>query len=108
MAVVIAYGVRSDGVREVLGVDLGLSEDVALWRAFLQGLVGRGLAGVRLVISDAHTGLKQAIREVFVPCQLRNSGCIVWSFLRFPGPAPFLNGYDTKPPVGGSRSIPRR
>ena len=66
MAVVVAYGVRGDGVREVLGLDVGLSEDVALWRAFLQGLVGRGLRGVRLVISDAHVGLKQAIREVFV------------------------------------------
>jgi putative transposase len=66
MAVVVAYGVRADGVREVLGVDVGLSEDVALWRTFLQGLVGRGLSGVRLVISDAHTGLKQAVREVFV------------------------------------------
>jgi putative transposase len=66
MAVVVAYGVRADGVRAVLGVDVGLSEDVALWRTFLQGLVGRGLSGVRLVISDAHTGLKQAVREVFV------------------------------------------
>lgn len=66
MAVVVAYGVRADGVREVLGMDVGLSEDVALWRTFLQGLVGRGLSGVRLVISDAHTGLKQAVREVFV------------------------------------------
>jgi putative transposase len=66
MAVLVAYGVRSDGVREVLGLDVGLSEDVALWRAFLQGLVARGVRGVRLVISDAHTGLKQAIKEVFV------------------------------------------
>ncbi len=66
MAVVIAYGVRDDGVREVLGVDIGPSEDAAIWRAFLQGLVARGLRGVRLVISDAHRGLKQAIREVFV------------------------------------------
>jgi putative transposase len=66
MAVVVAYGVRADGVREVLGLDVGLSEDVALWRAFLQGLVARGLRGVQLVISDAHVGLKQAIREVFV------------------------------------------
>jgi putative transposase len=66
MAVVIAYGVRADGVREVLGMDVGLSEDVALWRAFFQGLVGRGLKGVQLVISDAHPGLKQAIAEVFV------------------------------------------
>src|SRR5918992_484711 len=66
MAVIVAYGVRADGVREVLGIDIGLSEDVALWRAFFQGLVGRGLQGVQLVISDAHPGLKQAIREVFV------------------------------------------
>jgi putative transposase len=66
MAVIIAYGVRADGVREVLGLDVGLSEDVALWRAFLQDLVARGVRGVQLVISDAHAGLKQAIREVFV------------------------------------------
>jgi putative transposase len=66
MAVVVAYGVRADGVREVLGIDIGLSEDVASWRAFFQSLVGRGLQGVQLVISDAHAGLKQAIREVFV------------------------------------------
>jgi putative transposase len=66
LAVVVAYGVRADGVREVLGVDVGLSEHVALWRTFLQSLVGRGVQGVQLVISDAHAGLKQAIREVFV------------------------------------------
>jgi len=66
MAVIVAYGVRADGVREVLGVDIGRSEDVALWRAFFQNLVGRGLQGVQLVISDAHAGLQQAIREVFV------------------------------------------
>lgn len=66
MAVVIAYGVRADGVREVLGLDVGLSEDTLCWRAFFQGLVARGLRGVQLVISDAHAGLKQAIAEVFV------------------------------------------
>src|SRR5919199_6580008 len=66
MAVIVAYGVRADGVREVLGMEVGLSEDGALWRAFFQSLVGRGLRGVQLVISDAHPGLKQAIREVFV------------------------------------------
>ena len=64
MAVVVAYGVRADGVREVLGVDVGLSEDVVCWRTFLQGLVARGLRGVKLVISDAHPGLKQAVKEV--------------------------------------------
>jgi putative transposase len=65
MAVVIADGVRDDGVREVLGLDLGPSADGALGRAFLQRLGARGLRGVRLVISDAHRGLKQAIRDVF-------------------------------------------
>jgi transposase-like protein len=66
MAVIVAYGVRADGIREVLGVDVGPSEDVAVWRMFLQGLVARGVRGVKLVTSDAHPGLKQAIAEVFV------------------------------------------
>ena len=68
MAVIVAYGVRADGIREVLGIDVGPSEDVAVWRAFLQGLVARGVRGVELVTSDAHPGLKQAIAiaEVFV------------------------------------------
>ena len=66
MAVVVAYGVRADGVREVLGLDVGLSEDVAFWRSFFQSLVARGLRGVQLVISDANPGLKRAITEVFV------------------------------------------
>jgi putative transposase len=66
MAVILAYGVRADGVREVLGLDGGLSEDVALGRAFLQDLVARGVRGVKLVTSDAPAGLKQAIAEVFV------------------------------------------
>jgi putative transposase len=66
MAVIVAYGVRADGIREVLGIDVGPSEDVAVWRTFLQGLVARGVRGVKLVTSDAHPGLKQAIAEVFV------------------------------------------
>ena len=48
----------------MLGMDVGLSEDVALWRAFFQSLVGRGLKGGQLVIADAPPGLQQAIREV--------------------------------------------
>ncbi len=63
-AVVIAVGVTAGGVREVLGVDVGPSEAGAFWLAFLRGLVARGLAGVRLVISDAHAGLMQAIAAV--------------------------------------------
>ncbi len=65
-AVVIATGVRADGHREVLGLAVGDSEDGAFWTAFLRGLRARGLAGVRLVISDAHEGLKHAIAAVLV------------------------------------------
>jgi len=63
-AVVIATGVTADGGREVLGLDVGDSEDGAFWTAFLRSLKARGLAGVQLVISDAHTGLTQAIGAV--------------------------------------------
>jgi transposase-like protein len=59
-AVVIALGVRMDGEREVLGFDVGPSEEGAFWLQFLRGLVARGLRGVQLVISDAHAGLKGA------------------------------------------------
>jgi putative transposase len=63
-AVVVATGVRGDGWREVLGFAVGDSEDGAFWTAFLRSLKARGLGGVQLVISDAHTGLKQAIAAV--------------------------------------------
>jgi putative transposase len=65
-AVVIATGVRADGWREVLGFAVGDSEDGAFWTAFLRSLKARGLGGVQLVISDAHTGLKQAINAVLL------------------------------------------
>lgn len=64
MALVIAIGVRETGEREILGVDLGASEDPAFWTAFLRGLVARGLKKVELVISDAHQGLREAISAV--------------------------------------------
>ena len=63
-AVVIATGVAADGNREVLGVDVGDSEDELFWTTFLRSLKGRGLGGVQLVISDAHAGLKAAINRV--------------------------------------------
>ena len=63
-AVVIATGVTAEGGREVLGLDVGDSEDGAFWTAFLRSLKARGLTGVQLVVSDAHTGLKQAIGAV--------------------------------------------
>ena len=65
-AVVIATGVTATGDREVLGIDVGDSEDGAFWTAFLKSLRARGLAGVKLVISDHHLGLKAAIAAVFI------------------------------------------
>jgi len=64
-AIVIAYGVRATGEREVLGIDIGPGEDGAFWIDFLRELVSRGLTGVLLVVSDAHLGLKEAITTVF-------------------------------------------
>ena len=64
-AVVIATGVAADGNREVLGLDVGDSEDEVFWTQFLRSLKDRGLDGVKLVISDAHPGLKNAIDKVF-------------------------------------------
>jgi len=58
---VMAIGVNADGHREILGVDVITAEDGAGWLAFLRGLISRGLRGVRLVVSDAHAGLKAAI-----------------------------------------------
>ena len=63
-AVVIATGVSAAGKREVLGFDVGDSEDGAFWTAFLRGLKARGLGGVQLVIADAHLGLRQAVTAV--------------------------------------------
>jgi putative transposase len=64
VACVVAVGVNADGHREVLGLDVITTEDGAGWTAFLRGLVARGLTGVALVISDAHSGLKDAIASV--------------------------------------------
>jgi len=68
VATVIATGVNSDGHREILGLDVFTSEDGAGWTAFLRGLVARGLSGVKLATSDAHTGLKPAIASELPGC----------------------------------------
>ena len=65
MAVVIATGITAEGNREVLGLDVGDSEDEVFWRGFLRSLRSRGLGGVQLVISDQHAGLVAALRRVF-------------------------------------------
>jgi putative transposase len=64
VCVVVATAVNAEGRREVVGIDVGTSEDEAFWLAFLRSLVARGLRGVQLVTSDAHRGLKKAIATV--------------------------------------------
>src|ERR1700719_1601735 len=64
VAVIVAIGVNGDGRREVLGMDIGPSEAETFWTEFLRKLARRGLRGVKLVISDAHQGLKAAIAKV--------------------------------------------
>jgi transposase-like protein len=64
VAVIMAVGVNADGRREVLGMDIGPSEAETFWTAFLRKLARRGLRGVKLVVSDAHEGIKAAVSKV--------------------------------------------
>ncbi len=64
VACLVAVGVNDDGRREILGLDVVTAEDGAGWLAFLRGLRARGLKGVKLVVSDAHPGLRDAIDSV--------------------------------------------
>lgn len=64
VAVIVAVGVNRDGRREVLGMDVGPSEAETFWTAFLRKLARRGLRGVKLVISDAHEGIKASVAKV--------------------------------------------
>lgn len=65
VAVIIAVGVNGDGRREVLGLEIGASEAEPFWTGFLRKLARRGLRGVKLVVSDAHEGIKAAVSKVF-------------------------------------------
>ena len=65
VSVVVATAVNGEGNREIIGMDVGTSEDGAFWLAFLRSLSARGLSGVELVVSDAHQGLRGAIAAVF-------------------------------------------
>jgi putative transposase len=71
MAILLAYGVTPEGRREILGASASLSEAEVHWREFLRGLQARGMSGLRLVISDDHSGLKSARKSTFpsVPWQ---------------------------------------
>jgi putative transposase len=64
VAVIVAVGANTDGRREVLGMEVGPSEAETFWTDFLRGLARRGLRGVKLVVSDAHEGIKAAVCKV--------------------------------------------
>src|SRR5690606_29760389 len=64
---IIAVGVNADGRREVLGMEIGTSEAEPIWTEFLRKLTRRGLRGVKLVVSDAHEGIKAAVSKVRHP-----------------------------------------
>jgi len=63
-AVIVAVGVNADGRREVLGIAVGPSEAEVFWTGFLRSLARRGLRGVKLVVSDAHEGIKASVCKV--------------------------------------------
>ena len=65
VAVTIAVGVNGDGRREVIGMAIGASEAETFWTDFLRSLARRGLRGVKLVIPDAHEGIRAAVSQVF-------------------------------------------
>ena len=65
VAAIIAVAVNSEGEREIVGLHIGPSEAETHWATFLKSMIRRGLRGVKLVITDAHEGLKAAIRRVF-------------------------------------------
>src|SRR6201986_4809488 len=65
VAVIVAVGVNGHGRREVLGMAIGPSEAETFWTAFLRKLARRGLRGVKLVVSDAHEGIKAAVSRIF-------------------------------------------
>ena len=67
-AVIVAVGITATGQREVLGIEVGDSEDETFWTAFLRRLPERGLTGVQLVVSDAHAGIKKAIARCCQGC----------------------------------------
>jgi transposase-like protein len=74
-AVLVAVGITTDGRRRVLGVSVALSEAEVHWRSFLEGLIRRGLCGVKLMVSDDHAGLKAARRAVFPSLPWQRGQC---------------------------------
>src|SRR5829696_3448721 len=107
VAVIMAVGVNADGRREVLGMDIGPSEAETFWTAFLRKLARRGLRGVKLVVSDAHEGIKAAVSR----CSARLgsaaacTSCATRSLM--PGEADGASSRPSSPPPS-PRTMPMR
>ncbi|TGD95956.1 IS256 family transposase [Methylobacterium nonmethylotrophicum] len=85
VAVIVAVGVNTDGRREVLGLDIGPSEAETFWTEFLRKLARRGLRGVKLVISDAHEGIKASVAKVMTASWQRCRGHFMRNVLAHAG-----------------------
>jgi putative transposase len=85
VAVTVAVAVNGDGRREVFGMAIGASEAETFWTGFLRALARRGLRGVKLVISDAHEGLKAAIAKVLHALWQRCRAHFMRNVLSHPG-----------------------
>ena len=103
VSVAVATAVNAEGRREIIGMDVGTSEDGAFWLAFLRSLSARGLSGVELVISDAHRGLTDAIATVFAGASWQKTEPTCW---RSPA-SPALTGSRCGPPASPGAHNPQ-
>jgi hypothetical protein len=98
VAVIFAVGVNSDGRREVLGMDIRPSEAETFWTAFLRKLARRGLRGVKLVVSDAHEGIRATVASTPVGSAAASISCVTrW-------PMPVRAAGASSPPSSPPRS----
>ena len=99
VAVIVAMGVNSDGRREVLGMDIGLSEAEPFWTSFLRKLARPGLRGVKLVISDAHERIKAAVSKLLCASWHRGQVNFMRHALATPARADPASSQHSSPPL---------
>jgi putative transposase len=107
VAVIIAVGVNTDGRREVLGMEVGTSEAEPIWTEFLRKLTRRGLRGVKLVVSDAHEGIKAAVPRFSAPPGKGVEFILPATCWRMPARAAAASSRPSSPPLSPRRR-PRR
>jgi transposase-like protein len=106
VAVIVAVAVNNDGRREVLGITIGASEAETFWTEFLRSLARRGLRGVKLVISDAHEGLKAAVAKVlhasWQRCRVHTSCAMSWPM---PASTAGVSSLPSSPPPSPRKTL---